>query len=324
MYKKIKSSIHKLFSPIDDRSVLFYRNFQGFQGGHLKTWNYYQHLNNFQGFTPRIYFSDNSVWDQNPWKDNCVPEKKWEPAKADILFLAGLDWGALDSTEADHDQPVINLVQAVRHADPEDIRYTYLSRRAIRICVSEEVSTALYKTKQVNGPIFTIPNGIDIGGISKASSAYEYDVFISGLKNRDMAKKIKLKLEEMNISVECVLSSLSRNLYLEKIAQAKVSLLLPAKAEGFYLPALESMATGTLTICPDCVGNRNYCKHGVNCYMPEYQFNSLIDSAVMALNMNSGEYDIMVREGLLTSEEHSLKKEENSFLEIMNNIDQIW
>jgi GT2 family glycosyltransferase len=39
--------------------------------------------------------------------------------------------------------------------------------------------------------------------------------------------------------------------------------------EGFCLPALESMATGGAVVCTDAHGNRDFCKDGENCLMPE-------------------------------------------------------
>ncbi|MGI8505786.1 MAG: glycosyltransferase [Solirubrobacteraceae bacterium] len=39
--------------------------------------------------------------------------------------------------------------------------------------------------------------------------------------------------------------------------------------EGFCLPALESMATGGAVVCTDAHGNRDFCRDGENCLMPE-------------------------------------------------------
>jgi glycosyltransferase involved in cell wall biosynthesis len=39
--------------------------------------------------------------------------------------------------------------------------------------------------------------------------------------------------------------------------------------EGFCLPPLESMATGGAVVCTDAHGNRDFCRDGVNCLMPE-------------------------------------------------------
>jgi GT2 family glycosyltransferase/glycosyltransferase involved in cell wall biosynthesis len=39
--------------------------------------------------------------------------------------------------------------------------------------------------------------------------------------------------------------------------------------EGFALPPLEAMATGAAVLCTDAHGNRDFCRDGVNCLMPE-------------------------------------------------------
>jgi GT2 family glycosyltransferase len=39
--------------------------------------------------------------------------------------------------------------------------------------------------------------------------------------------------------------------------------------EGFALPPLESMATGGAVVCTDAHGNRDFCRDGENCLMPE-------------------------------------------------------
>jgi len=54
--------------------VLFYRYYRGFTGGHLKVWDYYDHVKASSNFIPQIYFSAESVWDSlNPW----LKEKKY-------------------------------------------------------------------------------------------------------------------------------------------------------------------------------------------------------------------------------------------------------
>lgn len=322
------SNIKRVFSRKKRRKILFYRNFKGFQGGHLKTFNYFQYLKDIPDFYPSIYFSESSTWNENPWKNNCDPEARWDPHTADILFLAGLDWGALDPKYLNPNQPVINLIQGMRHADPNDIRYTYLTNKAIRICVSSEISNALKDTKIVSGPIYTIPNGIDLNYISSLVSnpdtTNRADVVISGLKQKVMAKTLEKKLIAKNISVECILEQTPRSDYLKKLQQAKVSLLLPLKSEGFYLPALESMALGSLTICPDCIGNRGFCFKEINCLMPKYDVESIIDEVVYALNLPLDDAKKIIDSGLRTATEHNAIKEKESFKKIMEDIDSIW
>src|SRR5262249_52336243 len=77
--------------------VLFHRNYQTFSGGHLKVWDYFQHVAHADGFAPEIYFDPASVWDDtNPWRTELARvRREWSPADADVLFLAGMDWDAL-------------------------------------------------------------------------------------------------------------------------------------------------------------------------------------------------------------------------------------
>ena len=43
----------------------------------------------------------------------------------------------------------------------------------------------------------------------------------------------------------------------------------PRVHEGFCLPPLEAMATGCAVVCTDAHGNRDFCRDGENCLMPE-------------------------------------------------------
>ena len=50
------------------KTVLFHRNYQRFQGGHLKVFHYFEHVRSSSSYNARIRFSSNSVWDaSNPW-----------------------------------------------------------------------------------------------------------------------------------------------------------------------------------------------------------------------------------------------------------------
>jgi GT2 family glycosyltransferase/glycosyltransferase involved in cell wall biosynthesis len=42
-----------------------------------------------------------------------------------------------------------------------------------------------------------------------------------------------------------------------------------SRHEGFCLPPLEAMAAGCAVVCTDAHGNRDFCRDGVNCLMPE-------------------------------------------------------
>jgi glycosyltransferase involved in cell wall biosynthesis len=42
-----------------------------------------------------------------------------------------------------------------------------------------------------------------------------------------------------------------------------------SRHEGFCLPILEAMSTGAAVVCTDAHGNRDFCRDGENCLMPE-------------------------------------------------------
>jgi len=51
------------------KTVLFHRDYAGFTGGHLKVWDYYQHVLMSDVFKPEIFFTSESVWLNNPWSE---------------------------------------------------------------------------------------------------------------------------------------------------------------------------------------------------------------------------------------------------------------
>jgi glycosyltransferase involved in cell wall biosynthesis len=53
--------------------------------------------------------------------------------------------------------------------------------------------------------------------------------------------------------------------------------------EGFCLPPLEAMATGGAVVCTDAHGNRDFCRDGENCLMPEPNVASVRDAIARLL-----------------------------------------
>lgn len=308
------------------KSILLYRDFQEYTGGHQKVADYFAHAKSSSRFDPRIIFSSNSLWDEsNPW----FPEYQHQsldyiPANYDYVFLAGMDWQIYLSSARPKNQPVINLIQHVRHADPTQPMHRFLSEPAIRICVSPEVTEAIKATGKVNGPVFTIANGIDIPAIEVQQK--QHDVFIFGPKNPQLADELKNNLAQQGFHAFCVTHWLRREDLLKLLAASCITVMLPNTTEGFYLPALESMRHADITIVPDCVGNRSFCHNRQNCLIPEYNSVAL-EAAVyeaLVLLQQPEQLNIFKQHCESTLAYHSLARERTEFLTLMNQVDELW
>jgi hypothetical protein len=311
------------------RIVLFHRDFRRFTGGHLKVWNYFNHVRASDLYEPRITFTPESIWDQtNPWSNSTEYVVKWNPGIADVLFLAGSDWKSLPATSVNEfSKPIINLIQHPRHADPKDEVYRFLTNRAIRICVSRQTADAINATGKVNGSVFVISNGISVDDIPPTAEAEKrpVEVLICGLKVPDLSGQIEKRLQrDENIAVTSLLDWIPRTEYLRQLSQAKVAVTLPRPSEGFYLPALEAMACGTIVVCPDCIGNRDFCRDGINCFRPNYGVDDIVAAIYRALALPSNETANIRRQANETVREHSLERERDSFLTILDGIDEAW
>jgi glycosyltransferase involved in cell wall biosynthesis len=310
------------------RTVLFYRNFDRFRGGHLKVWDYFNHVLASPEFTPRIEFGPKRNWDRmNPWRN--AREYIVDSARSvrpDVFFVAGRDWLMMDRhPEAGSDIPVVNLVQHVRHADPDSNRFQFLSRKAIRICVSEEVAQALRETGLTRGPLIVIPNGLDLESLPAPDAATRnIDVLIVALKWPDLGEELGRRLKQPGRRIDVLSERLPRSEFLSRIQQATTTVFLPNRTEGFYLPALEGMALGTLVVCPDCVGNRSFCLPGHNCFRPNYTAEELVQAAESALALLPDQAQQIRANARQTAETHSLLRERQAFLDVLHNIDQLW
>ena len=285
--------------------LLFHRDFRGLTGGHLKVWHYLRHAAESRSFCPRVFLTAASRRDaSNPFlggnPDWLLPA--WQPERADALFVAGLDWMAVPD---DWDKPIINLVQGVRHASAGDPRRGYLSRRAVRICVSGEVADAIRSTGEVNGPVVTIPNAIDVPAGAGGSGR-------------------RRALRAAGYEPEVIASPLPREEFLGRVAAAEVVLFLPLEAEGCFLPALEAVALGTLVVCPDCVGNRQFCRDGDTCLRPDHAPASLVAAVGQAMMMPPIERERMAAAARAEAAARGLDGEKRAFLAILDDLERSW
>ncbi len=286
----------------------------------MKVWNYFQHTKASGIFEPMIYMTPGSLRAaSNPWVvANEEISNAWKPDAADALFLAGMDWRAVPESLQ---MPVINLIQGVRHADPTDPRYAFLERPAMRICVSQQVSDAILSTGKVNGQVMTIPAGLSTEAFPAPALQRDIPLLIAGVKQPELAIELSKMLSARGVESVCLTQQISRVEFLGMLGRAGVTLFLPLHEEGFYLPALEGMALGTLVVCPDCVGNRDFCIHELNCLQPEYEINSLMELSLQALDrIQKKSCNKMLAQGIETARIHSLDRERDHFHQALQNL----
>ena len=321
------------------RTVWFHRDYQGLTGGHVKHSHYFDHVLRMPGFAPKIAFRGEPSNESHALERRALwpagdegPAARWEPGRRDVLFLAGVDWRCLAESGLESlPNPRINLIQHVRHAHEGTELHRYLAHRAIRICVSREVAEAISATGRVEGPILTIPNGIDVPpatpageSLAAAHRARPRPITIVGYKRPGLARALSRRFDEEHIAHPPATEFLDRRRFLERLAESRVAVCLPREEEGFYLPALEAMAAGCLVVTLDCIGNRGFCRHGESCLIAEPGPDSLFDAAKKALDMPAPERERLLRRARDTAAKHSLDAERKRFQAILADVDRLW
>jgi hypothetical protein len=310
-------------------TVVFHRNFKRFQGGHLKVFHYFEHVRSSPSHDARIRFSPDSVWDAtNPWsglRETVVgPESE---TRADVLFLAGMDWRLLEPEQrATSRVPIVHLVQGLNDTPRKAPGHQFLAHPAIRICVSPEIQEALEDIDAVAGPIFTVPIGVDLDRLPAARPAAERDIdcVVLAIKNPRAGRPIAERLTAAGQRVLLVDHPLPRDELLDAMARARVTVHLPASVEGAYLPALESMALGAAVVCPDCVGNRSFCRDSDTCLVPKRTKRAIVKSALTLLTATEQELAPMLARAYEQSRARSLGSERLRFLEILADVEDLW
>ena len=269
------------------------------------------------------------MWDEtNPWWRS--PEALVggdEQLTPDVLFLAGVDWRALEPAQrARSTAPIINLIQDFRAVREDGPLREFLSHRAIRICVSEQIAEALQGRASPEAPILTVPIAIDHEQLPHARPAEERstDCVVLAFKDPPSGRAIARRLTRSGHLVRLLDRPLPRVALLEALADARVSVHLPASVEGAYMPALECMALGTAVVCPDAVGNRSFCRDGDTCLVPRRRRRAIVRAALDALRAPPAELQPMLSRARQESVRRGLPGERARFLEILDRANELW
>ena len=317
------------------RTVWFHRKFSRLQGGHLKHSHYFGHVAAAGDFAPRITFADASPSEaiakerRELWPPGEAGyASHWLPDDADLLFVAGVDWRYLAENGLDSlPNPRINLIQGVRHGHPGTELYDFLEKKAVRICVSREVAESITATGRVNGPVLVIPNGIDIEPVTPPEDDVgdrRRSVLIVGYKQPQLAREIVMQLEAADVVHHALMQFRPRKEYLEMLPRYGVAVCLPLAEEGFYLPALEAMASGCVVVTTDCIGNRGYCAKDRNCLVADRKADALVAAAIRAVNLSEAERRRLYTGARATALSHSIGEERKRFHTVLRDIDLLW
>jgi len=317
---------------MEKQSLLFSLRCDCPSGGCIKVRDYYNHTKLSVNYTPQIYLPNDTQWEEsNPWwTERHQVMSEYRPDLADALFISGLGWQRFIPVEYQQKSPIpiIYLIQGLFKLRPEYPHYQHFSYKAIRISVSQAITETLQqKNIRINGPLFTIPNCIDTQVLPKLLQFVDRDIelLILGLKQPQKAEELTRRLiPYCKGNLVTVTTRLPQKEFHSLINRARHTLFLPAEEEGFYLPALEGMALGTIVICPDVGGNRDFCRVNNNCFLPVYHIESLYHATIQALTLVKFQRDRLLTNAQHTAKEHDLTKERSIFLDILDNLKNIW
>jgi len=320
-------------APTDDRGVvLFFRGFRGadgatrFSGGDLKVWHYFQHVESSSGFRP-VLRTGSALPPDNPWSGRPdVVVGRFGHVDPAVYFLAGMNWNRLPRRRRLHPRrPVINLVQHIRHADERDPKRGFLQYPAIRICVAPEVAEAIRATGDVRGPVITIPNATDVDvDMSVPLSSRAIDIAVIGNKRPQVTREVAARLERPDRRVHVLDGLVARPEFLAVLARSRLAVFVPRRLEGFYLPALEAMALGTVVVCPDSVGNRSFCRDGETCWFAPNDVDALVSRAEAAWAADADVTEGIRRRAADEAARHDLAGERRAFLEVLADLPGLW
>jgi len=301
------------------QKILFVRKFKKPSGGQLKVRDYFGHCLYHPHLKPYLYFTPDSDWQSSSFWDG-VPKdrlvREVEPAYYDFIFLAGRDWEYVPEIPATC--CVINYIQHVKHAEANDKRHEFLRRPAWRICVSEEVAAAV--SPFASGEVSVIKNGIPLELFHAAASKNKNSILILARKNPDLGTKLFETLKSQDRQVSLLVDYIAREDFARRLRENDIFVALPHETEGFYLPALEAMASGCAVICSDAIGNRSFCRHEETCLMPAYNNYEEHLQMIEKLLANFDLKETIRRRGLQIAPTFSLETERKAFYHLLERI----
>ncbi len=295
-------------------NISFHRKFTAYTGGHQKVLDYLQHTLAYEGVKCHLYL-------QNESREDCIFSKldkvdyqsNYDPSMAELVFLAGLDWRAY-LPYLNEAQTKINLIQHLRHADPTSEQFYFLQHKAIRICVSEAVRDAI--APFANGPCIYVPMGHTFPSIQKKQFC---DLYVLAKKRPGIGRRIKAWGESKGLSVILHDELQPKQNVFEAMSGAKLTVLLPNKTEGFYLPGIEAAFYSEKVLMTDCIANREYANISSNLRLCDFSLDSII-AALEEFCFSSELYSNFLEKTNVIRQKYSLEDERKQFHSLLSSL----
>lgn len=300
----------------------------GFRGAQVKTWDYFWIINSHPGFKCKIQFHPESKWsDEVFWPEQKVLSEGESFESPDILLLkGGKDWLLYEKQFGKISIPVISPIVNYRVVNPMHPSHELLKKPAVRICPNPDLAKKLRKIPYVNGPVFSIPHGVCLDSFKPPSIDHrELDLVIVAIKNKSLGKDIyRFFKSKTQFKIKLLDSILDHNNFIQTLSQSKVCLHLPQIFESFYLPGLESMALGSLTVMPKCLGNEFYSKNVGGVFLCDYKKEDLINITLKVINLSLENKSTLSFHATHQAKIYSLEKEKSQWHRLLDQISQFF
>jgi hypothetical protein len=315
------------------KTVLFYQHFgmkNVVRGAHHKTYDFYHHILDFDGYKPVIYFDETSLWEPNiPWFHlfDRMPTLKDLSTEPDILFLnSGKDWIKYTNHRNIADNtPIVSPVNNFRAVNPEHPAFQFLNTKAIRLCPSYELYEAVEQHPNTNGQTIYLPNGVGITDEAQSlKHNKKFDVLIVGNKNPELARAIFQSINKSDLSIEVIDGWISKEDFQNKLALSRISVHCPKVVEEHYIPGVEALMLDSLLIIPDCVGNRSYSIDKKTCLLTSYDLEGMVTTLNKMLSMSKAEQQTMLDNAREASHVFQIQHEKDQLLKVLNSCSDFW
>ncbi|MEZ5471428.1 MAG: hypothetical protein R3E90_06585 [Marinicella sp.] len=294
----------------------------GFRGAQLKTWDYFNFINSHPKFEAKIKFHQSSEWsDDVTWEKKQVLRGGELFERPDLLVLkGGQDWLLFKKQFNYSDIPIISPIVNYRVLNEDHPSNQLLELAAVRVCPNSDLKNKLIHYPKTKGQVVCIPHGVNLPSKLIPINHKNIDLLIIALKNKKLGRQVFDYYKTFGKNVVFIDNYISHQEFMHKISVSKVSLHLPQPAETFYIPGLESLSMGVITIMPDCLGNIDYVKKIEGGFLCGYNFDEIINKTNWILNLPLDQLDVFSQQAFLQSKAFSIEKERLQWHELLEQV----